>query len=106
MNNITKLTTLIQPQQLKPTTVKNSGKAETEKTVNKTFKETVMDFVNATDSAQKTAGAKVESVIMGDSENLHEAMAALEESRLNFQLMMEIRNKLLESFKEIQRMPV
>ncbi len=106
MDIITKLSSVVQPQQFKPSSINNSKVDANDSKPHKTFKETVLDFVKATDATQKAASAEVESVIRGDSENLHDAMAALEESRLNFQLMMEIRNKLMESLKEIQRMPV
>ena len=49
---------------------------------------------------------KYPQVINGESENLHEAMASLEEASLSFQLMLEIRNKLLESYKEVERMQI
>jgi flagellar hook-basal body complex protein FliE len=72
----------------------------------KDFGQTISDFVNAVNDLQKESSGKVADVIQGRSQNLHEAMAAMQESKLSFQLMVEIRNKLLESYKEIQRMQV
>ncbi len=72
----------------------------------KDFGETISDFVQAVDDAQKNASVETADIIQGKSQNLHQAMASLEESRLSFQLMIEIRNKLLESYKEVQRMQV
>ena len=40
------------------------------------------------------------------SENLHQAMAAMEEASLSFRLMVEVRNKLMESYQTLQRMQV
>lgn len=70
------------------------------------FADTIGDFVSAVNDSQKTASSKVADVIQGKSENLVDAMTAMEESKLSFQLMLEIRNKLLESYQEVQRMQV
>lgn len=70
------------------------------------FGETISDFIQAVNQQSRDSSQKVSDVIQGRSHNLHEAMASLEESGLSFKLMVEIRNKLLESYKEIERMPV
>lgn len=72
----------------------------------KDFGQTISDFVKAVNDVQIESGKKASDVIQGRSQNLHEAMAAMEESKLSFQLMVEVRNKLLESYKEIQRTQV
>jgi len=70
------------------------------------FGDTIKDFLTTVNNSQKDASEKVSDVIQGRSENLAEAMTGLEEASLNFQLMLEIRNKLIDSFNEIKRMPV
>lgn len=42
----------------------------------------------------------------GDVGNLHQVMLKLEESRLSFQLMLQVRNRLLESYQDVMRMQV
>lgn len=42
----------------------------------------------------------------GDGISLHQVMLKLEESRLGFQLMLQVRNRLLESYQEVMRMQV
>ena len=37
---------------------------------------------------------------------LHQAMIAMEEANVSLQLMVEVRNKLLESYQELMRMQV
>ena len=70
------------------------------------FSDTIKDFLSAVNNSQKEAAEKVADIVQGKSENLADAMTSLEKSQLSFQLMLEIRNKLLESYNEIKRMPV
>jgi flagellar hook-basal body complex protein FliE len=42
----------------------------------------------------------------GDVQNLHQIMIRLEESRLSFQLMMQVRNRLLESYQDVMKMQI
>ncbi len=72
----------------------------------KDFGETISDFIKGVNTLQKDAGKEVREVIEGRSENLHQAMAKMEEAKISFQLMLEIRNKLMESYKELQRTQV
>jgi flagellar hook-basal body complex protein FliE len=48
----------------------------------------------------------LQALAMGDIQNLHQVMIRLEESKLTFQLMMQVRNRLLESYQDIMKMPV
>lgn len=71
-----------------------------------TFADMVQDAVNSVDEAQKTADQNVENIVMGKSDNIHEAMISMQKARLSFQLMMEIRNKALETYQELSRMQI
>lgn len=42
----------------------------------------------------------------GDVSSLNQIMVRLEESRLSFQLMLQVRNRLLESYQDLMRMQV
>jgi flagellar hook-basal body complex protein FliE len=70
------------------------------------FGETITDFIHSVNNKAKDAAEKASDVVQGKSQNIHQAMVALEESGLSFKLMLEIRNKLLESYKEVERMQV
>jgi len=72
----------------------------------KDFGQTIKDFIKAVNTDQVDANKEISDVIQGRSENLHQAMATMEEARLSFQLMIEIRNKLLESYQRLERMQV
>ena len=43
---------------------------------------------------------------MGEDVELHEVMIAGEKAKTSFQLLMEIRNKTVDMYKELTKMPV
>jgi len=85
---------------------KGAASSETKPAETVNFGETVRDFIQAVNQRSKTAAGEVTDVVEGRSEDLAQAMISMEESKLSFQLMLEIRNKLLESYTEIQRMQI
>jgi flagellar hook-basal body complex protein FliE len=52
------------------------------------------------------ADAGMQQLATGQAENLHQVMIALEEARLGLQLVVQVRNRLLEAYQEILRMQV
>ena len=48
----------------------------------------------------------LQKLATGDAQNLHQIMINLEESRVSFQLMMQVRNRLLEAYQDIMKMPI
>jgi flagellar hook-basal body complex protein FliE len=55
---------------------------------------------------QAAAGESVNNLLSGQNVSLHQTMIATEEASISFQLMVEVRNKLLESYQELMRMQV
>lgn len=53
-----------------------------------------------------TSQIDLQKLALGDAQNLHQMMIRLEESQLSFQLMLQIRNRLLESYQEVMKMQV
>jgi flagellar hook-basal body complex protein FliE len=105
MPNINSLTS-INIRDLADASQRASQKQSTGESEGRSFGDTIGDFLKTVNESQKESADAVTDIIQGKSENLHEAMAQLEESRLSFQLMLEIRNKLLESYQEIKRLQV
>jgi flagellar hook-basal body complex protein FliE len=58
------------------------------------------------DVANKDVAAKEAVSGLTSGAPLHQAMIAMEEASVSFQLMVEVRNKLLESYQELMRMQV
>lgn len=58
------------------------------------------------DGKMRQAAAEQTKVLTGETNNLHQAMIAMQEAGTAFSLMVEVRNKLVESYQEIMRMQV
>jgi flagellar hook-basal body complex protein FliE len=48
----------------------------------------------------------VQGMVAGTVQNPHDVMIATEEAQLAFELMLEVRNRLIESYQEIMRLQV
>ena len=77
---------------------------EGEQSKETSFKEVIAKFIQDVDKMQKTSDQAVKDYATGEVTDLHQVMIAAEEANLSFQLMMEVRNRLLESYREIMRM--
>jgi flagellar hook-basal body complex protein FliE len=53
-----------------------------------------------------TAANDAVSRMLDGSGDVHEAMIALQQSDMTFQLAVQVRNKLVSAYQEIMRMPV
>lgn len=68
------------------------------------FGDTLKEFVQDVDQMQKTADVQVERYATGELRDIHQVMIAAEKANLSLQLLVEIRNKMMESYREIMRM--
>ena len=67
----------------------------------------MLDGLVATVAAkQDAAAATTRNVLLGNTENLHGSVIAMQEAGVAFSMMVEVRNKLVESYQELMRMQV
>lgn len=66
----------------------------------------VTDGLSAIDRQLQASAGDLRQLASGDVANLHHVMIRLEEARLSFQLMLQVRNRLLESYQDVMRMQV
>lgn len=50
--------------------------------------------------------ADLQKLALGETQNLHGVMVRLEESRIAFQLLMQVRNRVLEAYQDVMRMQI
>ena len=63
-------------------------------------------MVSDVNAKQNLASEAVAGLQSGQGVPLHQAVIAMEEASVSFQLMVEVRNKLLESYQELMRMQI
>ncbi len=81
-------------------------KAQTEGTEKGGFGDLLKQAVNKADATQKHADMMVDRAIIGQEKDLHKVMMAQEEASLTFELLMEVRNKLMDAYNQIMQMQV
>jgi flagellar hook-basal body complex protein FliE len=68
------------------------------------FVASLKDALAKINEAQSQADVSVQSLLTGQSTNLHETMIALQKADVSFQLMLQVRNKIVGAYEEIMRM--
>jgi flagellar hook-basal body complex protein FliE len=70
------------------------------------FMNSLQQAISKANDIQIQANQATEALMTGQTQNIHQTMVALQEADVSFQLMMQIRNKLLTAYEEIQRMQI
>lgn len=70
------------------------------------FGDTLKQMVNDINRQQVEASDTSLRFMAGEVEHVHEAMVSLQKARTSFTFMVEVRNKLLDGYKEIMRMQI
>ena len=70
------------------------------------FGDVLNQFVSEVNDKQVASSQAVNDLLSGKEIPLHQAMIAMQEAGVAFQLMVEVRNKLLEGYQELMRMQV
>jgi len=68
------------------------------------FREVLHGAIDDIQRLQTQAEDKVAGVLQGDGGDVHSALIAVEKADLSFQLMMQVRNKIVSAYQEISRM--
>jgi len=63
-------------------------------------------LVATVDAKEAQATELTRKVLLGDSDQIHQSVIAMQEASVAFSLMVEVRNKLVESYQELMRMQV
>lgn len=67
------------------------------------FSKVISDAISKVNDAQVNSDNKVESLIKGEDVSMHEVMLSMQESQLSMQLLIEVRNKVVEAYQEINK---
>lgn len=70
------------------------------------FADQLVRALEKVDSLQQVTNDLSDGMVAGKVTEVHDVMIAARESQLAFELLLEVRNKLLESYQEIMRVQV
>ena len=70
------------------------------------FARMVGEGLRQLDERLKASQVDLQQLALGEAPNLHEVMIRLEESRISFQLMLQVRNRALEAYQDVMRMQI
>ena len=75
-----------------------------EKSDGPSFQQVLGDLVREVNGLQQDANRSIEGLVTGETQNIHDVTTRMAEAGVAFDLMMEVRNKLLDAYQEILRM--
>jgi flagellar hook-basal body complex protein FliE len=68
------------------------------------FRDVLHSAIDDIQELQSQAETKAAGVLSGNGGDVHSALIAVEKADLSFQLMMQVRNKIVSAYEEISRM--
>jgi flagellar hook-basal body complex protein FliE len=87
-----------------PSFTENSSAAKVKGTTS--FADVLKDSINKVGELEKEADNEVQKLAKMETQDIHNTMIAVEKADLTFQMMMQIRNKIINAYEEIMRMQV
>ncbi len=70
------------------------------------FKNLLNDFFSDVNTSISESGQKAEQLVKGEITDVHEAMIAAEKASVGLEMVVELRNKMIEMYREIMRVQV
>lgn len=80
--------------------------SESQKVTGGSFQDLLTGAINDLNKLEKASETYSLKLASGDLENIHEAMIAAQKADISLQYMVQIRNKVLDAYREITRMQI
>lgn len=77
--------------------------ASTDQVSSVDFKELLIDSLEKVNQDQVYANEMDEALVLGETDNIHEVMIASQKAEVSLTFAVEVRNKILEAYKELMR---
>lgn len=72
----------------------------------RSFKDTLSHYLNDVNGLIQEAGDAANKMVKGEINDIHEVIIAGQKASIALEMVVEIRNKLLDSYREFMRMQV
>ena len=70
------------------------------------FGKMLTDSIDQVNRLQVAADSSINDLAMGKQTDIHRTMVAMEKASISFELLMQIRNKVISAYDRIMRMPI
>ncbi len=70
------------------------------------FGQMLKDSIHKVNQQQVEADKSIENLVTGKQTDIHQTMISAEKARISFELLMQIRNKVVSAYETIMRTPV
>jgi flagellar hook-basal body complex protein FliE len=70
------------------------------------FGDILKDAISTVNELQKQSDKEIQNLMTGEAQDLHTTVIAMQKADLSFQMMMQVRNKIVQAYQEIMRMQV
>jgi len=67
------------------------------------FKDVLRDAIEDVNKLQNDSDQKIASLLKGESQDMHATILAVQQADTSFKMMMQVRNKIVEAYKELSR---
>ena len=68
------------------------------------FSNVLQEVIAKVNESQVVANDKVDMFIKGEDVSMHDVMIAMNEAQMSMQMLLEVRNKVVEAYQEINRL--
>jgi flagellar hook-basal body complex protein FliE len=68
------------------------------------FGATLKNAINQVNDLSDSSDQKVTELVQGDRQDVHNVMIAVEKADIAFQLMMQVRNKIVNAYQEVSKL--
>jgi len=68
------------------------------------FGDLLKQAMQEVDAAQHTAQQEARNLMTGEATDMHSAILAVQKADVSFQMMMAVRSKLIDAYREVMRM--
>ncbi len=79
----------------------NTKKSDFDNTV-----KAVEKYLSKVDDTQQSSNTSITELLAGKNEDVHSAVSAMAKADISFKLLVSVRNKLVEAYKQVMNMPL
>ena len=91
---------------ISPGSAVNPKATQAQRTGESSFLNAMKQTLDSVNQNQAAAEDQIEALATGRVKDLHQTMIAIEKADVSFRLLAEIRNKVIDAYREIMRMQI